>query len=117
MAKQYTLSTFLRQTPNDLLEEYFQGKGLLSDIEFEELRKWQFEPVLEAIEALPEDQRTDVDRDFQDIYALANKAGTMIIRDEAEYHGMDIADQLEAMENHYHRAMWLFSQSRVRFIK
>jgi len=108
MAKQYTLSTFLRQTPNDLLEEYFQEKGLLADVDFDDLRKREYQPIMDAIEALPDDDRAVIDRDFQDIYALANQAGTMIIRDEAEFHEMDIADDLEAMENHYHRAMWLF---------
>jgi hypothetical protein len=40
--------------------------------------------------------------------ALANKEGTIIIRDETEFHELNLADDLEAMENHYHRVMWLF---------
>jgi hypothetical protein len=108
MARQFTLSTFLRQTPNELLEEYFQERELLNDVDFDDLKKREYQPVMDAIEALSDDQRVEIDQDFQDVYALANKPGTIIIIDEAEFLGMDIADELEAMENHYHRAMWLF---------
>ena len=108
MARQYTLSTFLRQTPNALLERYFEDKGVLGEVDFENLRRWELQPIMDALEALPEATRARIDQDFQDIHALANKEGTLIIRDEADFHELDIADDLESMENHYHRAMWLF---------
>ncbi|MBN2527657.1 MAG: hypothetical protein JXR76_14795 [Deltaproteobacteria bacterium] len=108
MAKQYTLSTFLRQTPNELLETYFRQRNLLDDIEFTNLRKREVDSVIAAIETLSEEERVPIDIDFQDVYILANKTGTIIIQDVADFHELGIEDQLEAMENHYHRAMWVF---------
>ncbi len=108
MSKQYTLSTFLRQTPNELLEEYFGEMDILEGVDFESLRAREVHPIMAALDELPDDIRAEIDQDFQDVHVLANPEGTVIIRDEAEFHGLDIADALEAMENHYERAMWLF---------
>ena len=60
-----------------------------------------------GIEALADDVRATVEADFQAVYALASKAGTAILVDQAAMEGLFIADEIEAMENHYHRAMWL----------
>ena len=109
MGHDYTLSTFLRQTPNSLLKEYFGSNGTrLSGVDFDALKKTEYSPVLEAIDKLDNGHRDQIEQDFQDVFLLADKPGTQIIIDLADLHGLDIADALEAMDNHYHRAMWLF---------
>ncbi len=108
MARNYTLNTFLRQTPNALLAAYFDRRNLLTHVHFLELRKTEVEPVMEGIEALDPDERADVEADFQQVFSLAAKAGTRTLIDQAALTGLFIADEIEAMENHYHRAMWLF---------
>ncbi len=107
MAPSYTLNTFLRQTPNALLADYFSRRALLGHVDFASLRKTQVEPIMAGIEALADDVRATVEADFQAVYALASKAGTAILVDQAAMEGLFIADEIEAMENHYHRAMWL----------
>ena len=107
MAHAYTLSTFLRQTPNALLADYFDRRGLLGSVDFAALGKTEVKPILTAIEALDSDVRATVEADFQPVFSLASKAGTRVIVDQAAMRGLDIADEIEAMENHYHRALWL----------
>ena len=108
MGQHYTLNTFLRQTPKNLLAEYFRHLGLLGDIDFESLKKTEYESIIREMENLPDDSRAGVENDFQDIFTLANPSGTQIMLDMAGYLGIDIANILEAKENHYDRAMWLF---------
>jgi len=107
MPHDYTLTKFLRQTPKPLLAEYFSRRGLLPDVDFAALRKTQVEPIIEALEQLAEDARGTVESDFQAVFSLADRAGTQIVVDQAALRGLAIADEIEAMENHYHRAMWL----------
>ena len=108
MARDYTLSFFLRQTPWELLKEYFDGRGILTDVDFTDLKKREHEPVLEAIEALDDGTRATIDRDFQEIFELATPQGARVMVDEAAILELDIAGMIEAMENHFQRAMWLF---------
>jgi len=108
MASGYNLTTFLRQTPKSLLRRYFHQRHLLSDIDFDALKKTEYPPILKAMESLSNEQRLLVDRDFQDIYTLANKTGTRLVIDILGLFHPEVADRIEAMENHYARAMWLF---------
>ena len=76
MARQYSQRTFLRQTPNAVLKEYFAGKGLLGDVDFDALTKeTDIEAVSEAIEALPDAQRAAVEADFEQVNELAYAKG------------------------------------------
>jgi hypothetical protein len=108
MPREYTLSTFLRQTPAALLKQYFDGRGLLAEVDFDALKKTEYQPIIDALDGVTDDQRATVEQDFQEVFSLADKSGTRIILDESEVNGLDLADAIEAMENHYHRAMWLF---------
>jgi hypothetical protein len=112
MAHEYTLSTFLKQTPKPLLKAYFDNAGILGGVDFVGLARREWEPIIVALDALDDDVRSDVERDFQDMFMLADKAGTQIILDETSLAGLKVADEIEAMENHYHRAMWLFLNYR-----
>ncbi len=108
MAREYTLSTFLRQTPNDLLARYFAGRGLLPGFKFDELTKRGYQPLLTEIEALAESERTTIDRDFQDIFLLSDREGTQVIIEETQLAGLAVTDDIANMENGFARAMWLF---------
>lgn len=102
------LGTLFRQTPNLLLQEFFQRAGLLAEVPFEHLAKRQIEPIIEAVNALPVSVLAPVESDLHDVFTLADKAGTLIMIDLATYYDVDLVDRLADMENHYHRAMWLY---------
>lgn len=126
MATNYSPINFLRKTPNALLEKYFQNQGIdpvvLIEVDGEgdeksqetvkvsELEENQTGPILNLIESQDADKQTEIERDFRKISDRACKAGFLCLLDESKYegHGIDIQDDLVAMENHYERAMWVF---------
>jgi len=52
MSRNYSPKTFLRQTPNRILKEYFHSKKLLQDIDFDNLREMDIDSIYEAMENL-----------------------------------------------------------------
>jgi hypothetical protein len=109
MWRNYSPKTFLRQTPNHILKEYFTRKDLLADIDFDALGKTEIEPIAEAIDQLPEEQRTKIEADFRQIFEMACEKGVQLLLEEARfYHDLDLSTIFEKMENHYERAFWVF---------
>jgi hypothetical protein len=126
VATNYSPNNFLRKTPNALLEEYFQRQGIdpivvLEDgkegdgngrksVRISELEENQIGPIQNLIESQDADKQTAIGQDFRKISDRACKAGLLCLLDESRYegHGIDIQDELVAMENHYERAMWVF---------
>jgi len=54
MSRNYSPKTFLRQSPNKILKEYFARKNLLTNIYFDSLQETEIEPIAQAIDQLPE---------------------------------------------------------------
>jgi hypothetical protein len=72
------------------------------------LRKREVQPILDAIEALPDERRAEVDGDFQEVDALADAAGTRVIIDLLTLNKKGDIEAVAGMENGHARAMWLF---------
>ena len=85
MSRTYVLSRFLRQTPNRLLKQYFTELGLLGTIDFD-VKERDIDAIREAIIALPESNRQQIEADFRDIDALASERGFRAMMDEAAWH-------------------------------
>ena len=108
MARQYQPRKFLRQFPNSLLEQYFKIKGVLGEMNFEELTETKIEPLYKSWLALSEKERSDIEKDFREIDSMATEGATKAIIDEADWHGEDLAPVLSKLENHHDRAFWTF---------
>lgn len=109
MARQYSQRTFLRQTPNAVLKEYFTGKELLGEVDFDALAKeTDIEAVSEATEALPDTQRAAVEADFEQVNELAYARGVEAILEEAAFRDINWAEAFFQMKNHYERAFRAF---------
>lgn len=104
----FSLSSFLRLTPNRLLRLYFERKLIRIAIDVDAVSKRNIDPLLRAIEALPPCERAVVDVDFQDVFTLANKTGYEVILREANLRNLGLLETLEAESGYYGRAMWLF---------
>jgi hypothetical protein len=85
MSRAYLLSRFLRQAPNHLLKQYFTELGLLGTIDFH-VKERDIDAMHEAILALPESDRQQIEADFRDIDALASERGFRAVIDEAAWH-------------------------------
>ena len=54
MSRNYSPKTFLRQTPNTILKEYFRRKNLLKNIDFDSLGETDIESISQALDQLSE---------------------------------------------------------------
>ena len=107
MSRNYSPKTFLRQTPNHILKEYFSRKKLLGDIDFDKLGDTETEPIGEAMDELTEKERAEIEADFQLIYEMACEKGIELLIEEAQfYHNLDLLPTFEPMENPYEKAFY-----------
>jgi hypothetical protein len=108
MTHEYTLNTFFRMTPKDLLKQYFTKKGIQLNVPFEKLGKRDFKPILDAVLALSENDRAGVELDCREVWMLATAKGSRLIAEQAELEGLNIGQTLADLENGYARSMWLW---------
>lgn len=108
MSRNYSRNTFLRQTPNRLLKEYFARKGLLGEIDFDSLKETEIDSIGEALDRL--DERTQVEAEFQQVNEMAYSAGEQVLLEEASspFHRLDWSLDFGQMRNSYERAFWAF---------
>jgi hypothetical protein len=105
MTVHYQPKTFLRQTSNSLLQACFGQIGVLQDLPWADLSEHQIDVVYDGWQNLPEQQRLEIERMFEDAEALANEEGLKAIIDEGTFHSLDLATELEPFEDHRDKAM------------
>jgi hypothetical protein len=86
MSRHYSTRDFFRQMPNALLARYFQGRGLLGDLDFAAMKETQPDELFAAWLKLPDTQRNAMDAEFRDIFEMSCEKGFRAIIDEAEWH-------------------------------
>lgn len=117
MSRNYSPKTFLRQTPNHILKEYFSRKNLPGDIDFDNLGDTEIDPIAKALDELSDTQRNTIEADFRQINEMACEKGISVLIEEAGYdfHKIDILPMFASMENHYEKAFWVFLNHTVVF--
>lgn len=85
----FTPKTFLRQTSNELLRTCFGRFGVLQDLPWTDLANHQIDPVYDGWQNLPEPQRLEIERMFEEAELLASEEGITAIIDEGTFHGLD----------------------------
>jgi len=131
MAHEYTPRIFFRQTPNALLDLYFQGRAAAAGADWAALRSaapdpglepWQtlakipwsslaetdIESIHAAWQALPKAEREETESDFRAIYELATGDGVRVIIEEGQFHKKDLGPELDAIEGHCAKVMHTF---------
>ena len=116
MARQYARRTFLRRTPNKLLDQYFQQRRVEIDAPWADLTETGIEPLDDALDAVPNDVLRRVDGEFSQIMQMASAKGVATTLEEAASRGQDGSEQFAGMSNDYERAMWTFLNEPARFI-
>lgn len=122
MPRPFNLKRFLRQTPLDLIEAYFEAAALPLGIDFSKLSAKDVDPIAAAIGDLDEQARLKVMNDFGEIEAIASERGMQALCDEANWQvqndpstfGVDrtLRERLSAMESDHARAMWIYIHRR-----
>jgi hypothetical protein len=114
MATHYSPKQFLRQVPNPLLKAFFDQRGELADVGWDELGEMDADPVFEAWQALPETSRNDVERWFRAIADLANAEGLQTLIEEGQFHGVDLTVSLDQLKGLHEKAFWVYlNQERI----
>jgi hypothetical protein len=108
MARQYSAKTFLRNTPNDLLKQYFTERGINLGFNWSLRHNTDVNPVFVALEQLPVETRSRVDGDFAVINDLACESGVLAIINKAGGRVRGVGDRFAKMRNAYERAFWTF---------
>ncbi|MBL7143307.1 MAG: hypothetical protein ISS76_03660 [Phycisphaerae bacterium] len=110
MSRNYAPKTFLRQTPNHILKEYFNRKDLLKDIDFDNLGDTEIDPIFEAMDKLSDKQRNNIEAEFRQINEMAFENGILVLIEEAGsvFHNLDLLPIFDPMKNHYEKAFWVF---------
>ncbi|MSO37800.1 MAG: hypothetical protein EXQ69_06050 [Acidimicrobiia bacterium] len=109
MTIHYTPKTFLRQTSNCMLQSCFNRIGALHDIPWSELSEHRIDVVYDGWQQLPDAQRLEIERGFEEAEALANEEGLKALIEEGQFHGLDLAAELEPFSNFRDKALhvWL----------
>lgn len=112
MSRHYSTRHFFRQVPNALLKQYFDERGLLQDVDFSAMTETKVAPLFDAWMGLSEDDRKEMDAEFQTIFDLSCEKGFNAILDEIRWQKQGnrselraLIGRLSALSSHYHRAM------------
>jgi hypothetical protein len=108
MPARYTLPSFLRQLSRDLLTELFVHHRIDLGLDLKVPKKRVTEPIVSAINRLPDEQRQILDPAFRNIQALSNGAGLKHVIDEAWYSGLDITENLEPHRSFLDKIAWVY---------
>jgi hypothetical protein len=105
MTHQFAPKTFLRQVPNYLLKEFFNGREQFSHIDWVAHKECEIGVIYDAWQALPEPERVEVERVFRAVDEMACEAGIKMLVEEGPFHGVDLAAVLTRCDGHHHKAM------------
>jgi len=115
MSRHYSTRDFFRQMPNALLARYFQGRGLLNDLDFAAMKETHPDELFTAWLELPDGDRNVMDAEFASIFEMSCEKGCHAILDEAEWQlreepqeHTEFVEKLAALDNHYERAIVTF---------
>lgn len=115
MAKQYSRRTFLRQTPNELIKQYFDDRKIELSVDWDAMTETAIDTLADALDALDDPVLRRVDSDFSMVMQLACGKGAQAIIEEASLWNQDWSEQFAEMHNDYERAMWTFLNEPRRF--
>ncbi|MBL1261750.1 MAG: hypothetical protein COB33_014620 [Thiotrichaceae bacterium] len=114
MAVQYSHEQFFRKMPNVDLARYFESVGISLGINLSELKESDSGAIFQAFLTLPENQRSRVEADFQDINALAFDGGVKALVDEARFHEKNdsFASIIAEIKGLHSKVMWAFLEKK-----
>lgn len=108
MAKHFDPRKVLRQISNPLLKEFFDRRGELRNVAWEELTETRIEPVFEAWQQLPERPRKEVQVTLQDVVELADERGLSVLAEEVKLRCPEREAEFSGWDGRADRAMWVY---------
>jgi hypothetical protein len=115
MAAHYTLRNFVRQASRVLLSQYLRYREIDLGFDCGALKPRVIDPIIDALNLLPDERRAELDKDFATINSLADQAGTQQIVQEAAFQGARIEDEFRVQDGFLNKSLWTFLHSRSVF--
>jgi hypothetical protein len=104
MRIEYNPRKFLLLVPLPMLRQYFDGRGVLGDLLWDDLTEKDYETVYLAWQALSQRARDTIGADFLDVAGLATTQGIQVIIEEGKFHRKDLVAELAALPSHIEKA-------------
>jgi hypothetical protein len=80
---------------------------VLADLDWGDIPEHRVEIVYDAWQELPEPDRISVERLFEDAEELSNEQGIQAIVEEGQFHGLDLAPELDQLDGFRDKVMWV----------
>jgi hypothetical protein len=106
MAKLFDPRKVLRQVSNALLKEFFSRRGELEEVPWEELKETHIGPIFDGWQALPDDDRNEVQVLLQDVNELADERGLSVLAEEIQWRAPQRLKEFGQWEGRMDRVMW-----------
>lgn len=104
MRIEYNPRKFLLLVPLPMLRQYFDRRGVLADLLWDDLTEKDYETVYVAWQALSQRARDTIGADFLDVAGLATTQGIQVIIEEGKFHRKDLVAELAALPSHIEKA-------------
>ena len=104
MRIEYNPRKFLLLVPFPMLRQYFDRRGVLSELPWDSLKEDDYETVYTAWQALSPARGRTIGADFLNVAGLATKQGVQVIIEEGKFHGRDLVAELAALPSHTEKA-------------
>lgn len=109
MAKLFDPRTALKQLAKPLLREFFARRGDLQDLPWDELKDLgDVEPIYNAWQQLPDDERRQVQVIFRDLVQLADHRGIRAFAAEIQSRAPHRAFEFQACRSGLNKALWFY---------
>ena len=111
MAKLFDPRKVLRQVSNALLKEFFSRRGELEEVPWDELKETHIGPIFDGWQALPDDDRNEVQVLLQDVNELADERGLGVLAEEIQWRAPQRLKEFGRWEGRMDRVMWVDPES------
>ncbi len=108
MAKPFDPRKVLKQIANPLLREFFNRRGELTEVPWDELTEHKIDAIFEAWQQLPESQKIEVQVILRDVSELADHRGRAVLAEEILGRCPERAAEFEAQASKADNAMWVY---------
>lgn len=108
MSRQFSIATVLRMVPNELLQACFVKLGHGDfDPHWNDLKKWEIDPLVDYINELPLDQSNDIESVLRSVFELGCPTGFDTLLEAGPHCGVpDLASLVPEDLCPYGLAMW-----------
>ena len=108
MADQYELKKFLTLVAGETLKRYFEKIKWVPNIAWDSLAAAGVDSLFKAILGAPDDKRSQINRDFQQVNELATEGGIRTLIDEGKFRKLDLGEELKAVRGFHNKVLRVF---------